>query len=122
MIGTARGRITPGLAQAHLVVAAAIAGVLTIVIPLGQSLAVSGWRGPHLAVISLALVVFSISCYLPYWNRWAAILWNSLPFAVPFLAGKLAVGAPTNAESLLLLRRSRTPGRHRPAWGWPGSD
>jgi len=103
MIGTARGRITPVLAQAHLVVAAAIAGVLTIVIPLGQSLAVSGWRGPHLAVISLALVVFSIPCYLPYWNRWAAVVWCFLPFAAPFFGWNFAAWAPTNAESLLLL-------------------
>ena len=102
MIGSARGRITPGLAQAHLVVAAVIAGVLTVVIPLGQSLAVYGWRGPHLAVISLALAVFSISCYLPIWKRWAAVLWWLLPCAAPILGWKFAAWAPTNAESLLL--------------------
>jgi hypothetical protein len=103
MIGSPRGRITPGLAQTHLVVAAVIAGILTVVVPLGQSLAVYGWRGPHLAVISVALAAFSISCYLPYWNRWAAIAWNVLPFAVLRFGGTLAVSAPTNAESLLLL-------------------
>ncbi len=86
----------------HLVVAAAIAGLLTIVIPLGQSLAVSGWRGPHLAAISLALAVFSIACYLPYWNRWAAVLWLLLPCAAPILGWRFAAWVPTNAESLLL--------------------
>ena len=102
MIGSARGRVTPGLAEAHLLVAAAIAGVLTIAIPLGQSLAVYGWHGPHLAVIALALAVFSITCFLPYWNRLAAALWSLLPFVAIFLRGTRAAWVPTNAEVLVL--------------------
>jgi hypothetical protein len=100
-VGSERGRLTPGLAQAHLIVAGALVSIVTVVIPLVLSLATYGLRGPHLAVGGVALAEFSIPCYLFRWNRWGDRLWQ-IPLAIAFtLAAPIAMRAawfPTNAE------------------------
>lgn len=81
MIGSERGRVTPRLAQVHLIVAGALASLLAVMMPLTLSLATYGLRGPHLAVVALTIAEFSVPFYLARWNRWLVRLLG-VPLAI----------------------------------------